>query len=249
MMSEFHGVADASAGPIPLADYTTHLDYVKSKITDGSLWSATASEVITYKMQRDAYTISAIYTPSTGIINVNFTNTTALNTALLKTPVTVNVNVGTIAGTFTVSQGVTTIASTRNGNIISFNVYPYKGNVVLQAGIPLARSIFDTSDKPESWNVPSVLDDSTNFQKSNNYTISPNPTRGVVNIDLPSSESQTVELSLITLFGKIAKQETIELLGTPHYTWQLNNVENGQYYLRIQTQGKSPVMKKLIVLK
>jgi Ricin-type beta-trefoil lectin domain-like/Polysaccharide deacetylase/Secretion system C-terminal sorting domain len=134
LMREFHGINDPSYGAITIANYTTHLDYVKSKMDAGLLWSATASEVITYKMQRDAYTIATVFDAPTGTINVNFTNTKTINTAILKTPVTVNVDVASIAGTFTVSQGIATIASTRSGNIISFNVYPYQGNVVLKTG-------------------------------------------------------------------------------------------------------------------
>lgn len=249
MVGEFHGVADASAGPIPLADYTTHLDYVKAKMTDGSLWSATASEAITYKMQRDAYTIKAIYTPSMGVINVNFTNIKTLNTYVLKTPVTVNVNLGSIGSSFIVSQGATIINSTRNGNIISFNVYPYKGNVVLNIGTPLTRILNDSANEPELSVAEPILDNPFNSKNSVDYTLSPNPTNGILNIDLPSAEGQKVELALITRFGKIVKQETIEFLETPRYTWNLNNIDNGQYFIRIQTQGKNTVMKKLIVLK
>ena len=131
---EFHGIDDASFGPITRANYTAHLDYVKSKIADGSVWSGTATEVITYKMQRDAYTIGTAYNATAGTINVNFTANTQLNTALLRSPVTVNVNLGTIPGSFTATQGTTNINTTRNGNIISFNIYPHQGNIVLKTG-------------------------------------------------------------------------------------------------------------------
>jgi hypothetical protein len=65
-------------------------------------------------------------------INVNFTNTQTINTAILKTPVTVNVDVGNVPGTFLVSQGLFFITNTRKGNIITFNVYPHQGNIVLR---------------------------------------------------------------------------------------------------------------------
>jgi peptidoglycan/xylan/chitin deacetylase (PgdA/CDA1 family) len=132
LMREFHGIDDLSYGALTTANYTAHLDYVKSKITAGDIWSATASEAITYKMQRDAYTIGTVYNAAAGTINVNFTNIKILNTAVLKTPVTVNVNLGSIAGTFTALQGTTNVNVTRNGSIVSFNVYPNQGNVVLK---------------------------------------------------------------------------------------------------------------------
>jgi hypothetical protein len=132
LMREFHGIDDPSFGVISKANYTTHLNYVKTKIDNGSLWVATASEAITYKMQRDAYTIATVYNATAGTINVNFTNIKTLNAAVLKTPVTVNVNLGSIAGTFTALQGTTNVNVTRNGSIVSFNVYPNQGNVVLK---------------------------------------------------------------------------------------------------------------------
>jgi peptidoglycan/xylan/chitin deacetylase (PgdA/CDA1 family) len=135
LMREFHGVDDPSYGAITSANYTAHLDYVKTQSDNGLLWAAPVSEVITYKMQRDAYTIATAYTASTGTLNVNFTNTKTLNTAVLRTPVTVNVNLGTIVGTFTATQGGKSVPVSQNGNIISFNVYPYQGNVVLTTAV------------------------------------------------------------------------------------------------------------------
>lgn len=129
---EFHGIDDGSWAAMTQANYTSHLDYVKTKVDDGSLWSATASEAITYKMQRDAYQPLISYTSSTGIITVSFTTLQTLNTAILKTPVTVNVNLNGITGTYNVTQGATNVAATRNGNIISFNVYPHQGTVTLR---------------------------------------------------------------------------------------------------------------------
>ena len=132
LMREFHGIADQSFGAISRNNYIAHLDYVKSKIADGSVWSATASEVITYRLQRDAYTLSTNYNATTGTVNVNFTTVNALNTAQLKTPITVNVNLGSITGTATATQGTTTVPTTQIGAIVSFNVYPHQGNVVLK---------------------------------------------------------------------------------------------------------------------
>ena len=147
LMRELHGIEDQSYGPISRANYIKHLDYVKSKVDAGLLWSATASEVVTYRIQRDAYTIATTYNAATNTINVNFTNIKTLNTAQLRTPITVNVNLGTIAGTFAARQGTTTVATTQKGNIVSFNVYPYQGNIVLKA----------TTTTPQPNNIASLL--------------------------------------------------------------------------------------------
>jgi peptidoglycan/xylan/chitin deacetylase (PgdA/CDA1 family) len=132
LMREFHGINDQSFASMTRATYINHLNYVKTKMDAGLIWSATTAEVITYRMQRDAYSISTIYNVAASTINVNFTNTQTINTAILKTPITVNVDVGNVPGSFLVSQGLFNITNTRKGNIISFNVYPHQGNVVLR---------------------------------------------------------------------------------------------------------------------
>lgn len=128
---EFHGVNDPSWGSLSITNYTNHLDYVKAQMTNGNLWNATATEVITYKMQRDAYQPSVSYNAANGQIDVNFTNVRAINTSILKTPVTVNVNLNTITDNYTVSQNGLPVTFTRSGNTLTFNVYPHQGSVIL----------------------------------------------------------------------------------------------------------------------
>jgi peptidoglycan/xylan/chitin deacetylase (PgdA/CDA1 family) len=168
LMQEFHGIEDASSGPISIANYTSLLDYVKTKIADGSIWSATASEAITYKMQRDAYGVATVYNATTGTININFTALSTLNTTILKTPITVNVNLGTLTGTFTATQGTTAISTTKVGNILSFNVYPHQGNVILQTPIivPQPNNVLNFSAAPQSTAVAlSWANPTTNFDE------------------------------------------------------------------------------------
>ena len=129
---EFHGIDDGSWSAMTAANYTSHLDYVKTKMNDGSIWSATPTEAITYKMQRDAFQPVVAYTASTGIINVTFNTLKTIDPSVLRTPVTVNVNLNGIAGSYTVLQNNANVVSTRVGSIISFNVYPNQGAVTLK---------------------------------------------------------------------------------------------------------------------
>lgn len=130
---EFHGIDDGSWAAMTKANYTAHLDYVKSKIDDGSIWSCTASEAITYKMQRDVWSMTTTYDATSSTISVNFNQLTAINTAILKTPVTINVNLNGLAGSYDVLQNnAIPIQATRNGDIITFNVYPHQGNITLR---------------------------------------------------------------------------------------------------------------------
>jgi peptidoglycan/xylan/chitin deacetylase (PgdA/CDA1 family) len=128
---EFHGIEDGSWAQMTVPNYTNHLDYVKSKMDDGSLWSTTPTEAITYKMQRDAFQPLVSYTASTGIINVTFNSLSTIDPSVLRTPVTVNVNLNGLSGVYSVTQNNATVAATRVGNIISFNIYPHQGAVTL----------------------------------------------------------------------------------------------------------------------
>ncbi|WP_035059320.1 carbohydrate-binding protein [Andreprevotia chitinilytica] len=55
-----HGVEDSSWESIPLARYTAHLDYVKSKVDSGDLWMAPPSDVIRYRFARQYCTPTLI---------------------------------------------------------------------------------------------------------------------------------------------------------------------------------------------
>jgi hypothetical protein len=132
---EFHGIADGSWSAMTVANYTSHLDYVKTKITDGSLWSATATEAITYKMQRDAFAPVVAYNAAANTVTVSFSALKTINPSVLRTPVTLNVNVtGFTPSILNASQNGSAVTYTRVGNILSFNVYPHLGNVVINVG-------------------------------------------------------------------------------------------------------------------
>jgi hypothetical protein len=161
---EFHGIDDGSWSAMTATNYTSHLDYVKTKMNDGSIWSATPTEAITYKMQRDAFQPVVAYTASTGIINVTFNALKTIDPSVLRTPVTVNVNLNGVAGSYNVLQNNSNVVSTRVGNIISFNVYPNQGAVTLKCtdcAPPQPLNIFNLTATPQtnvallSWTNPS----------------------------------------------------------------------------------------------
>ena len=128
---EFHGVADGSWAAMTVANYTSHLDYVKTQMNNGNLWSATTTEAITYKMQRDAYQPIVSYSAATGTIAVSFNAIKTIDPSVLSTPITLNINLNGISGNYNTTQNGLIIPSVRVGNIVSVNVYPHQGNVVL----------------------------------------------------------------------------------------------------------------------
>ena len=131
-LREFHGIEDGSWANMTIANYTSHLDYVKSKIDDGSLWSATTTEAITYKMQRDAFQPVVAFDAATNTITVSFTSLKAIDPSVLRTPVTVNVNLNGVIGAYDAIQNNLPIASSVKNGIVSLNVYPSDGTVTLK---------------------------------------------------------------------------------------------------------------------
>ncbi len=141
-LREFHGIDDGidptafkGFGVMTLADYTSHLNYVKSKIDDGSIWSATATEAITYKMQRDAFNPLTNYDILGNKLTVSFANLKTIDPSVLTTPVTLNINIGSLKGNFTVIQNGKVILFTRKDAVVSLNIYPHQGSVVLQGEV------------------------------------------------------------------------------------------------------------------
>lgn len=132
---EFHGVADGSWNAMTVANYTNHLDFVKSKMDNGLLWSATATEAITYKMQRDAFQPVTAFDVTAGTITVAFTQLKPITPSVLRTPVTLNVKVTGSSGTFTAVQNGQTIPVTRKGDTLCVNIYPHAGAVVFSGNV------------------------------------------------------------------------------------------------------------------
>jgi peptidoglycan/xylan/chitin deacetylase (PgdA/CDA1 family) len=132
---EFHGIADGSWNAMTVGNYTDHLDFVKTKMDAGLLWSATATEAITYKIQRDAFQPVANYDVAAGTITVLFTTLKIIDPTVLSTPVTLNVNVNSLTGTFTATQNGLIVPMVRNGDVLSVNIYPHQGPVVFNGSV------------------------------------------------------------------------------------------------------------------
>jgi PA14 domain/Polysaccharide deacetylase len=137
-VQELHGIQDDSWGMVTTANYRSHLNLVKDKMNSGELWASTLGEVVTYRMQRGAYTPSAAYNATAKTVTVNFTPVAGqtVNTAILKSPVTINVGLSTLTytGVLTVTQNGTPIPAadvkvTATGLVV--NAYPYKGALVI----------------------------------------------------------------------------------------------------------------------
>jgi peptidoglycan/xylan/chitin deacetylase (PgdA/CDA1 family) len=132
-IQELHGIGDASWGAVSIEDYRAHLNLVKDKMNSGDVWASSLGEVTTYKMQRAGYAPTATYDATAQKVTVNFTANTTINTAILKSPVTINVALTNLTfATLTVTQNglpITDFKQTTTG--IAVNAYPHQGALVI----------------------------------------------------------------------------------------------------------------------
>ena len=126
------------------------------------------------------------------------------------------------------------------------------GTQELTSGIQESTTAAALADSLTHFNEAPLADTDLQSQSKDTptdmYVLSPNPAKDRVDIDLSSSQGKPVELTLTTFFGKVMHHEKIGSVGTARHTLYLNDIGKGQYFLRIQTPGQKPVMKKLIVI-
>jgi hypothetical protein len=131
---ELHGVEDWSWGKVTLADYRAHLDYIKTKMDLKQLWTATFSEVITYKMQRDVFKPKAQFDYTSNRFMVHFDTLQSLDTTVLRTPVTVNIVLDGIkhdSNLVVMQNGVRLDEVWYGKDSVFVNVYPHRGSLEL----------------------------------------------------------------------------------------------------------------------
>jgi Polysaccharide deacetylase/Secretion system C-terminal sorting domain/PA14 domain len=148
---ELHGVSDASWGMITVANYRAHLNFVHQQMLAKKIWSGTLSEVVTYKMQRDAFNAMVNVNPASNVIRVDFVQTKTLDETVLKSPVTVNVKLNgwTYKGALSISQnGVNIKDFTVMGDTIAINVYPHHGTILINAALTACPSCIPFSCAP-----------------------------------------------------------------------------------------------------
>ncbi|MEN9610771.1 MAG: hypothetical protein RLZZ628_1585 [Bacteroidota bacterium] len=186
-MRELHGVGDGSWAVVSVANYTAHLDYVKQQMDAGNLWAATASEVITYKMQKDAYQPSVAYDATAKTLTIKFSGASG-QTALFKTPVTLNIQLNglTFTGGLTAKQGTETLPVVASSTKLTVNAYPHKGNIVISAqttggcapNCPPSPCVVDGKLKVEVWTGLSKRNTKTlqDLKNNANYPNKPSST-------------------------------------------------------------------------
>ncbi|MFQ3575280.1 MAG: carbohydrate-binding protein [Cytophagales bacterium] len=134
---ELHNVGNNGWGHVTVDEYRNHLNYLKQKVDANDIWVGTISEVLTYQIQKLNYTPSSTYDATNKRITVNWNNPSFnvanyLSNLQFKSPITLNVNVSAVPTSYRVFQnGIELTDVKRVGNVVSVNVYPHLGSVVL----------------------------------------------------------------------------------------------------------------------
>lgn len=122
-----HGVNDSSWETIPLARYTGHLDYVKSKVDAGLLWVATPSQVIRYRNARQ-YCLPVL----NGTLNGVTFNTSAAECQKYRSNITLQLNPINATAPLTVTQAGKTLTAVKKNGQFLVDVDPFAGPLTLR---------------------------------------------------------------------------------------------------------------------
>lgn len=82
---------------------------------------------------------------------------------------------------------------------------------------------------------------------SKDFVVTPNPAMTVAFIDVEVLQGEPVELQLLNQFGQAVWNKSIPKVATPIEKIELDGVENGMYYLKIQGLNRKGIAKKIMV--
>ncbi len=104
------------------------------------------------------------------------------------------------------------------------------------------NQIFYTTSNYNGSNCGLVTD--THENNSLNMSVSPNPTQNY--LDIQSNDNHLIErCSLIDALGHIYQEKEFNHAKSAH--WVLNNIQNGIYFLKIETSLGHSIVKKIVV--
>ena len=199
---ELHNIGNSGWGSVSVADYRTHLNYVKSKVTSGDLWVGTISEILTYQIQKLNFTPITTYNAQNKAINIAWNTPTFdvasyLNPLQVKSPVTLKVYLnGLTAQDYVITQGAKTISTKRVKNgILYFDAYPTDGSISISLVDCLTLCI---GSQPSSLTVTEGANNIT-------FTVVASGASGITyqwkknNVNIPLANSSSLTLNNVQL--------------------------------------------------
>lgn len=119
------------------------------------------------------------------------------------------------------------ILTKTNGTVLTFNL------------VDIRKFTFDITTEVEKVEKP-----------KNEALVFPNPSTGLINIDFNLTEKSKVDISIFSIDGKKVQNILSEekLSGKHSINWQNNNLPEGTYFVKIQTNNNIE-SKKIIIIK
>ncbi len=90
---------------------------------------------------------------------------------------------------------------------------------------------------------------SLDFSYLHDYMLFPNPAEDYVDIDLEAARYRSVDIFLMDATGKILRQKKVESAPVGPVRLALDDLPVGEYFIRIETEGKREVVKKLMIVR
>ena len=87
------------------------------------------------------------------------------------------------------------------------------------------------------------------FSQFADFMIFPNPATDYVDVDLETVRYRAVELTLTDATGKVLQQRKIESAPIAPVRMTLEGLAAGLYFIRVDSEGKREMVKKLIVVR
>jgi hypothetical protein len=77
----------------------------------------------------------------------------------------------------------------------------------------------------------------------------PNPASNYVDIDIESLRYREAEVSVVSYDGKVLIKEKVESVPATPIRIDLESVQNGQYFIRVESEGRRAMIKQLIIMR
>ncbi|KAA3633076.1 MAG: HYR domain-containing protein [Bacteroidetes bacterium] len=165
-------------------------------------------------------------------------------------------------------------ASVGQGSNVIANIYAPEGLDVNDSGSSLTTymtGMFISNDRISSdhnvvwnWNLncsylpdtqPPIIDYSeqidvntpeSSITDKDDFNVYPNPTAGLLNIDVTSFLDESMEIEMFNALGKIVWRQKVDRLETTLITANMTNLADGVYFLQVTSNGKR--LSKQIIL-
>jgi hypothetical protein len=93
--------------------------------------------------------------------------------------------------------------------------------------------------------LPYVINNQTTLNKFNEFKVFPNPTDGMVYIDLALKESEEVQLELYSVTGQLLQQINTPNIVSERFEFDLKAYSAGMYFVKLRI-GDKTYAKKVI---